>query len=121
MNPIPIARAFADDVIVSVAFTQGEEASVMSSLNIIPRRIESWGQRRHVSLAPQKTQLLVVSWSNCDIRPIFNETSLEPQQKMMILGVTYDNMLTFKTHAEQLARTAAGTLICLRRISYLRE
>ncbi|KAK4315303.1 hypothetical protein Pmani_013474 [Petrolisthes manimaculis] len=38
---------------------------------------------------------------------------------MKILGVTYDDKLTFKPHIMQLARTAAGQLASLRRISWL--
>ncbi|KAK4297373.1 hypothetical protein Pmani_030191 [Petrolisthes manimaculis] len=38
---------------------------------------------------------------------------------MKILGVTYDDKLTFKPHIMQLARTTAGQLASLRRISWL--
>ncbi|XP_050706369.1 uncharacterized protein LOC126991705 [Eriocheir sinensis] len=41
------------------------------------------------------------------------------QQEAKILGVIYDSTLTFRPHTEQLARTAAGKLASLRRISRL--
>ena len=57
-----------------------------------------------MSFAPQKTQLLVVSRTRKDIRLSYNGTLLTPQEKMKILGVTYDSKLTFRTHIEELAR-----------------
>ncbi|MPC30948.1 hypothetical protein E2C01_024220 [Portunus trituberculatus] len=38
--------------------------------------------------------------------------------KTHFLGVTYDSKMTFRTHIAQLARTAAGKLASLRRISW---
>lgn len=110
LNLIPSARANA----VSKAFTPGEEASTTSRL--ILRRIKGWGRRCQVGLAPQKTKLLVVSRALSEIRLTFNRTTLTPDREM-ILGVTYDSGLTFRTHITQLSRTVAGKLASLRRIS----
>lgn len=119
LNLVHSARAFADDVTVSLPFTPREEAAVTSRLNAILRRIEDWGCRWQVSFAPHKTQLLLGSRTKHDLRPTFNKTTLAPQQEIKILGVTYDSKLTFRTQIEQLARTAAGKLASLRRISWL--
>lgn len=70
-------------------------------------------------LCPHKTQLMVVSKTKHDLRKTFNKTAMASQQEIKILGVTYDSKLTFRTHIEQLARTAAGKLPFLRRISLL--
>ncbi|XP_045124027.1 uncharacterized protein LOC123511983 [Portunus trituberculatus] len=52
-----------------------------------------------------------------DIRPTLNGEQLRPQQELQILGVTFDSKLTYQAHLTQLARTAAGKLACLRRMS----
>ncbi|KAK3857033.1 hypothetical protein Pcinc_036688 [Petrolisthes cinctipes] len=113
------AKAYADDVTVSVSFAPGDETSTISRLNTILHRLEIWGQRWQVSFAPHKTQLLVVSRTRHDIRLFFDGAFLTPSRELKILGVTYDDKLTFKPHIMQLARTAAGQLASLRRISWL--
>lgn len=119
LNLIPSARAYADDITVSISLVPGEEAYTTSRLNSILRSLEAWGQRWQVTLAPHKTQLLLVSRTDSHIHLIFNGTTLTQQQEINILGVTYDSKLTFRSHISQLARTAAGKLASLRRISWL--
>ncbi|KAK3857130.1 hypothetical protein Pcinc_036597 [Petrolisthes cinctipes] len=113
------AKAYADDVTVSVSFAPGDETSTISRLNTILHLLEIWGQRWQVSFAPNKTQLLVVSRTRHDIRLFFDGAFLTPSRELKILGVTYDDKLTFKPHIMQLARTAAGQLASLQRISWL--
>lgn len=91
----------------------------MTCLNTSLRLLEKWGQRWQVTFAPHKTQLLVVSRTRQDIRLLFNGAALIPQEEVSILGVIYDSKLTFKSHIAELARTAAGKLASLRRISWL--
>ena len=119
LDLVPSARAYADDVTVSVSYAPGEEHAVTSRLNTTLRRLEDWGHRWQVSFAPQKTQLMVVSRTSTDIRLCFNGATLVPQADLLILGVTYDTKLTFQAHIEQLTRAAAGKLACLRRMSWL--
>ena len=119
LNLVPSARAYADDITVSASFTPGEETSVSSWLNNVLHRIEAWGQRWQVSFAPHKTQVMVVSRTPSRLHLTFQGTTLALQQEVQILGVTYDNKMTFKAHISQLARTAAGKLASLRRISWL--
>ena len=119
LNLVPSARAYADDVTISLPFSPGEEQVVTARLNTTLRRLEDWGRRWQVTFAPQKTQLLVVSRLTHDIRPILNEVQLAPQQELQILGVTFDSKLTYQAHITQLARSAAGKLACLRRMSGL--
>ena len=119
LNLVPSARAYADDVTLSLPFWPGEEQVVTSRLNVLLRRLEDWGLKWQVSFAPQKTQLLVVSRTAADIHLTFDGAALAPQQELQILGVTYDSKLTFQAHISQLARAAAGKLACLRRMSWL--
>ena len=119
LNLVPSAKAYADDITMSLAFSPGEEAPTTARLNSILRRIEEWGSRWQVRFAAEKTQLLVVSRRSSEIRLLFDGATLAPQNEIKILGVTYDSKLTFRTHITQLTRTAAGKLTCLRRISWL--
>ncbi|MPD04969.1 hypothetical protein E2C01_100684 [Portunus trituberculatus] len=91
----------------------------MTCLNTSLLLLEKWGQRWQVTFTPHKTQLLIVSRTRQDIRFLFSGAALIPQEEVSILGVIYDSKLTFKTHIAQLARTAAGKLASLRRISWL--
>ncbi|KAK4324575.1 hypothetical protein Pmani_004786 [Petrolisthes manimaculis] len=119
LNLVPSAKAYADDVTVSVSFAPGDETSTISHLNTILHCLEIWGRRWQVSFAPHKTHLIVVSRTRHDIRLFFDGAFLAPSKELKILGVTYDDKLTFKPHIMQLARTAAGQLASLRRISWL--
>ncbi|KAK4317990.1 hypothetical protein Pmani_010946 [Petrolisthes manimaculis] len=119
LNLVPSAKAYADDVTVSVSFAPGDETSTISHLNTILHRLEIWGRRWQVSFAPHKTHLIVVSRTRHDIRLFFDGAFLAPSKELKILGVTYDDKLTFKPHIMQLARTTAGQLASLRRISWL--
>ncbi|KAK4318557.1 hypothetical protein Pmani_010466 [Petrolisthes manimaculis] len=119
LNLVPSAKAYADDVTVSVSFAPGDETSTISHLNTILHRLEIWGRRWQVSFAPHKTHLMVVSRTRHDIRLFFDGAFLAPSKELKILGVTYDDKLNFKPHIMQLARTAAGQLASLRRISWL--
>ena len=102
LNLVPCARAYADDITLSLSFAPGKERNATTRLNAFLRRLEDWGHRWQVSFAPQKTQLLVVSRTTSDIRLAFNKTTLTPQSELQILGVTYDNKLTFQAHITQL-------------------
>ncbi|KAK4317989.1 hypothetical protein Pmani_010946 [Petrolisthes manimaculis] len=44
LNLVPSAKAYADDVTVSVSFAPGDETSTISHLNTILHRLEIWGR-----------------------------------------------------------------------------
>ncbi|MPC82281.1 hypothetical protein E2C01_076938 [Portunus trituberculatus] len=58
----------------------------------------------------EKTQLLLVSRLRSALRINFNWATLSPQEELEVLGVTYDQGLTFRTHNECLAKAAYGKL-----------
>ena len=119
LNLIPSTRTYADAITVSISFVPGEKAHITSHLNSILYSLEAWGQRWQITFVPHKTQLLLMSRTDSCIHLDFNGTTLTPQQEIKILGVTYDNKLTFRSHISQLARTAAEKLAILRRIAWL--
>ncbi|KAG0714197.1 hypothetical protein GWK47_014584 [Chionoecetes opilio] len=88
-------------------------------MNTTLSRIVAWGNKWQVKLDPHKTQLLNVSRSSAALRLICIGKTLVPQDEVEVLGVTYDNRLTFRAHIERLAREASGKLASLRRMSWL--
>lgn len=119
INLVPTAMAFADDITISESFGPVEETLTVSRMNATLRSVITWGHKWQVKFAPQKTKVLVVSRSQLNIRLSFDEKELTPQEEVEVLGVTYDSKLTFRTHIEQLTRTASRKLASLRRISWL--
>ncbi|KAG0711571.1 hypothetical protein GWK47_020337 [Chionoecetes opilio] len=77
------------------------------------------GLGQQVKLAPHKPQLLNVSMSSVALRLIWDGKTLVPQNKVEVLGVTYDYRMTFRTHIERLALEASGKLASLKRMSWL--
>lgn len=117
LNLVLSAKAYSDDITISVAFTQGEETVLTFCLNATLKRLEAWRHRWQVSFAAQKTQLPEISRTASVIHIHFNRTVLKPQQELKVLDVTYGSKLSYKLHLRQLARTAAGKLASLRRKS----
>ena len=81
-NLVSCARAYADDVTLSLSFAPGEERTATTRLNAFLRRLEDWGHKWQVSFAPKKIQLLVVSWATSDIRLVFNRATLTLQSEL---------------------------------------
>ena len=119
LHLIPSTRAYADDLTLSLCYGPEEEAATVSMLNTTLSRIAAWGKRWQVSFAAHKTQLLNISRFRTAPRLVFQGDTLTPQDEVEVLGVTYDNKLTFRSHIERLAREASGKLASLRRISPL--
>ena len=119
LHLIPRTKAYADDVTLAQSYDPEEEAAVTARLNYNLSRIVAWGNKWQVRFASHKTQLLIVSRSCTSLRLNFNGNTLTPRDEMEVLGVTYDQKLTFSSHIERLARQASGKLASLRRMSWL--
>ena len=50
------------------------------------------------------------------VKLIINSTKIEESKKVVLLGITIDNLLTFNEHIDNLCRTANYKLHALRRI-----
>ena len=119
LHLVPEAKAFADDITLTISSGRDEEANTTEKLNRRLKQIISWGNKWQVKFAPQKTKLLVVTRSTTNINLKFQDQNLTPQEEVDILGITYDKRMEFKTHLHSIARKASQKLTSFRRISWL--
>lgn len=104
LNLIPEARAFANDGTVAITYDPDNEHCLVEPLNTRFRDIADWSYRSQVKFAPQKAQLLNITRSDTRLHLQFQGQTLVSQNEDEILGITYDENLTFKTHIENIAR-----------------
>ena len=121
---IPEAYAFADDCTLTFTCNDNNRQETITKINEALQLIMSWGNRWQVSLAPQKTQMMVISRrqeaQNIHLPNIkLNGKILAQQPSINILGVEIDSTLSFTNHVRDLAARCAKKLGCIRRISHL--
>lgn len=121
---IPEAHAYADDCTLSFSCDRNDRQSTITRINQALQSIVSWGRRWQVTLAPEKTQVMLISRrresTNAALPDIYLEDRRLPlQRSITILGVEFDDNLSFTNHVRQVARDAAWKLGCIRRISHL--
>ncbi|XP_050715616.1 uncharacterized protein LOC126998200 [Eriocheir sinensis] len=87
-------------------------------------KIIAWSGCWQVTLAPDKTQAMVISRRR-DINNLagpgiqLEGKTLPLQDSISILGVGFDAGLSFTNHAKKISKNAAWKLSCVRRISHL--
>ena len=121
---IPEAHAYADDCTLSFSCDSKAHSDTVSHINDTLAHIISWSKRWQVTLAPDKTQAMVISR-----RQVMQNTRAAAMQldgkdlrygnEINILGVCIDNHLCFTNHVKDLAKRAAKKLACIRRIAPL--
>ena len=120
---IPESLAYADDCTLTFTCDRQDREATINTINQSLQSIVSWGKRWQVSLAPEKTQVMLISRRHNqpnaapDIRLEGKKLSL--QTSINILGVQFNDSLTFTNHVKEVARNAAWKLGCIRRIAYL--
>ena len=120
LHLIPEAKAFADDGTISITYEPTQEKEAINLLNYRLKTIEEWGKRWQVNFAPNKTQLMIITRSAPNsVYVYFNGKQIQPVNEVIILGVTFDSQLTYKSHIENIARRASRKLAALRRIGWL--
>ena len=66
---------------------------------------------------PGKSQFMILRKKKRNsVKSIINSTETEESKKIVLLGITTDNLLTFNKHIDNLCRTANYKLYALRRI-----
>ena len=76
-----------------------------------------WFKENSMKVNPKKFQFMTLG--KTPIQPIMlniNKIKVEESQKVVLLGLTIDNRLTFKDHVDMLCSTANYKLHALRRI-----
>ena len=84
--------------------------------------IISWSKKWQVTLAADKTQLMLISRRPKPLNTpgiILDNETITPQKSVNILGVEFDDKLTFTQHVKELASRAAKKVACLRRVAHL--
>ncbi|KAG0710867.1 hypothetical protein GWK47_021905 [Chionoecetes opilio] len=121
---IPEAQAYADDCTLAFPCDRRDWQDTVCRINLALDNIVTWSSRWQVSLAPDKTQALLISRrqdiTNLPVPDIRLEGRSHPlQRSISILGVEFDAGLTFTSHARRVAKNSAWRLSCVRRISHL--
>ena len=120
LHLIPEAHAYADDCTLDFTCNQEEQHNTISHINETLQTIISWGKRWQVSLAPEKTQLMVISRRPRppNLQAIKLEgKELEYSSSINVLGIQFDSKLSFTDHVKELASRSARKFTCLRRVA----
>ena len=119
---IPEAQAFADDCTLSFKCADNNHANTINHINETLKTITSWGRKWQVTLAAEKTQLMLISRRAKPVgvpRIKLNNDVIPYEKSINILGVQFDEKLTFVEHVKDLASRTAKKFACLRRIAPL--
>jgi len=95
--------------------------AAVAHMNQVLQTIVSWGRRWQVDLAPDRTQLKLISRRQRTLIPtvLLERRALPLQASITILGVEVSDTLTFNNHLRNVAKKAARRLSCVRCISHL--
>lgn len=124
LQMIPQAYAYADDCTLTFTCTKENREGTIRKINETLKLINSWGRRWQVELAPEKTQVMLITRRQDTSNPNLPDIKLEGktlamQNSVNILGVEFDSKLTFTSHVSEIAKKCARKLACVRRIAYL--
>lgn len=121
---IPEAQAYADDCTLAFTSDRQDWQGTVCRINMALDKIVAWSGCWQVTLAPDKTQAMVMSHRR-DINNLagpgiqLEGKTLPLQDSISILGVEFDAGLSFTNHAKKISKNAAWKLSCVRRISHL--
>ena len=105
---------FADD---NTIYDCGENLSnILENLKHDMRILLKWFRINSLQANPGKFQFMILGKKRNSVKLIINSTKIEESKKVVLLGITINNLLTFNEHIENLRRTANYKLHALRRI-----
>ena len=121
---IPQAYAYADDCTLTFTCSRDDRPTTISRINQALNLILEWCRRWQVTLAPDKTQVMLISrrqesQNTSQAKIKLEGKTLQQQAAINILGVEFNHDLSFTGHVRNLAKNAARKLACVRRISHL--
>ena len=109
--------AWADDVILAFNYRYINPQIAKNKLHDISKTLKQWSDRNKATFAPNKSEVLAV-------RNLYNHTSLltcdtligqiKGVTTLKILGVTFDEALTFIPHVTSLSSKVSKTIFSLR-------
>ena len=106
---------FADDNTICDC---GEDLSnILENLKHDMKILLKWFRINSLQANPGKFQFMILGKKKRNsVKLIINSTENEETKKVVLLGITIDNLLTFNEHIDNLCRTANYKLHALRRI-----
>ena len=116
LHLIPEASAFADDCTLSFPCKDNDHKTTVIHINETLKSVLSWGNKWQVTLAPEKTQTMLISRRErpSNLPDIKLETKvLTLETSINVLGIQFDHKLTFTEHVKILASRVAQKT-CLR-------
>ncbi len=118
----PSAVAYADDLTLTKSYKREQRSETTQLLQQEINNIALWGRTWQVKFAAEKSQSLTISRmkdqrNNKNL--IMDGDTIQPVNCLTILGVHFDNLLTYEKHIKHIARIASMKLGYLRRISHL--
>ena len=122
LHLVPEAQAFADDCTLSFGCVDRNHGQTIHHINEVLKIIISWSKKWQVTLAAEKTQLMLISRRPKPLnvpRILLDNEHISLQTSINILGVQFDEKLTFTEHVKELASRAAKKFACLRRVAHL--
>lgn len=107
--------AYADDLAVVVA--DAREDGMIRKANLAMEKVDSWMTRNGLSLAPEKTEVVLFSLKKTR-GPGFSLRGVElrPQKTAKYLGVIIDRHLSFGPHIQTVCDKAERTIAALTRL-----
>lgn len=108
--------AFADDL--GIIVTSDNEIPLIETANNVLEMINDWMKKNHLTLAPQKTQAIVLKGprkrDNIAIR--LAGVEIRPSKSLKYLGIHLDVQMTFGTHIKQTVVKVDTTITKLSRL-----
>ena len=106
---------FADD---NTIYDRGEDLSnVLENLKHDVKILLKWFRINSLQANPGKFQFMILGKKKRNsVKLIINSTKTEESKKVVLLGITIDNLLTFNEHIDNLCRTANYKLHALQKI-----
>ena len=106
---------FADDNTIGDC---GEDLSnILENLKNDLKVLLKWFKINFLQANPSKFQFMILGKKKRNlVKLIINRTEIEKSRKVVLLGITIDNLLIFNEHIDNLCRTANYKLHALRRI-----
>ena len=105
---------FADD---NTIYDCGEDLSnILENLKDDLKILLKWFRINSLQANPGKFKFMILGKKKRNSVKLINTTEIEESRKIVLLGITIDNLLIFNEHIDNLCRTANCKLHALRRI-----
>ncbi|XP_069987649.1 uncharacterized protein [Penaeus vannamei] len=110
------AYAYADDCTLTFPCDSSDHRATVAHINQVLQTIVVWGRRWQVDLAPEKTQVMLVSRRHSPLdTPIptilLDGRALPLQASISILGVEMNSALTFTGHVKNIGKPPGNLIV----------